>query len=1092
MISEEVKQVINRKFLQKKNIYSVYRTSVIVLSLVLAVCNTVPLSAFDDVFSDSEIQFIDPNACNPNQGAEDTTQSGGSVTGNGKWSIQQGTPVNITDEFRSFMNKVAEHTSFEPIITTSTNGRHTAGSDHYSGNAGDFGSVLNNFGTNNAVAGQDVPRGDNLAAAALIAAGVDEAQAISKAKQGLTPGTDDVTATIDGAAYRVQVIWKTSGHFDHVHIGIKKATTASNGLDSVFDSIAGFFGGEKVQAATAADSEGMTGKTDVEKVYNRLIELGLPAKATAGMVGNLVFETGAGLGYKTSEDLNPRATNNISGGHTGIVQWSNGDRWVSMKKFAQDKGKDHPYYLNIQTEYIWDELQRDASGYPVLDLIKSAEPAEAARIINEKYEITGMQEGRAQAATYFYGKYQEGGGVSAISDEPVAGCCPTDGGGAITSLAPGSGSPTGVTFPNLNPESMAAGIDKYIKQTNANSRLKDTGAKIVASSEASNINPFLIVAIAQMESGLASPGDYNVRNANNSYGRTATASQPNHYSASVSRRWYKWTSVPNSVDHTAPENSGDSGDIAEYIRNSGAYDTGLASGDLYDIMSVYAPPSENDTQQYVNNVKSWMKRMASASAGGAVSGSEDVETTSDTPLVGCSCADPTAQSTSNTPSGDASDTNTWRKIYQTNPSISQSMNKGSLSSPKAIIIHFTVGDAEGPALLNSMIGSGVGVQFNVGKTGTVYQTFPLDDMKVAYHVKQNNSRAIGIEITGKDGKDIIENDEQFESVVGLTRKLIEKYNIPADDPIGLITDSDDPTKTQGLLGHGETARNGSDRTDPDSYVKNNRTYRLTDNQPWVTPQDNKDSAKHAYMIKLRQSLGLKPTPGSEAAPGTSTTALAADTSDCSPGSSEALTTNDLEENKSKFSALLDLPPGAKGVPKIGFFDQCDPRWATKDYPYVSGGRNTICASACGPSSMAMIISTIGTTFVSPEEIAKKAKPYHVSGGTSMSKAAPNILPQYGLKAENLGSGSESKAKIISTIESGGLVIYNAGAASPFTNAGHFIIIRAVSDDGSKFWVGDPNNHNQGTGGKNGVSYKFSDLYQSGWVNSDGFWGVTKK
>lgn len=143
-------------------------------------------------------------------------------TGSGGWSVEAGKDKNISSDLKNFMDEVAKHTSYEPIITTTTGGTHAAGSDHYSGNAGDFGSVANKFGTNNAQPGVSVPRGDELAAAALIAAGVAPDQARSKAKKGLSPGTDDVTATINGRQLRVQVIWKSTGHFDHVHIGIKR------------------------------------------------------------------------------------------------------------------------------------------------------------------------------------------------------------------------------------------------------------------------------------------------------------------------------------------------------------------------------------------------------------------------------------------------------------------------------------------------------------------------------------------------------------------------------------------------------------------------------------------------------------------------------------------------------------------------------------------------------------------------------------------------------------------------------------------------------------------------------------------------------
>lgn len=192
--------------------------------IVLIMSGTV--SAVPDFFSDSNIQFYDPNACLPEQPESSGSSDSSAPSGSGKWTIQPGIPTNITEDFGAFMDEVAKYTSYEPIITTSTNGTHSAGSDHYSGNAGDFGSVGNKFGTNNAQPGIKNERGDELAAAGLIAAGMSSGKAKKKALQGVVAGSDNINTKINGSKYRVQVIWKSSDHYDHVHIGIKKISSA--------------------------------------------------------------------------------------------------------------------------------------------------------------------------------------------------------------------------------------------------------------------------------------------------------------------------------------------------------------------------------------------------------------------------------------------------------------------------------------------------------------------------------------------------------------------------------------------------------------------------------------------------------------------------------------------------------------------------------------------------------------------------------------------------------------------------------------------------------------------------------------------------
>lgn len=173
-------------------------------------------------------------------------------------------------------------------------------------------------------------------------------------------------------------------------------------------------------------------------------------------------------------------------------------------------------------------------------------------------------------------------------------------------LSAGSGKPDGASFPELDPKAMAEAINKYVAQTNNSSRLKNLGETIVAGAENSNINPFLIVAIAQKESSLSNPSDYNVSKGNNSFGRTATSSQPNFSGA---RLWYKWTSVKASVDHTANENKNATGggDIAAYIRAQ--YSNKVDKDDLVSLMMEYAPPFENDTDQYIADIRSWTNKM---------------------------------------------------------------------------------------------------------------------------------------------------------------------------------------------------------------------------------------------------------------------------------------------------------------------------------------------------------------------------------------------------------------------------------------------------------------------------------------------------
>jgi Transglycosylase SLT domain len=148
-------------------------------------------------------------------------------TGMSGWSVAAGANLPgrpLSPLFTAFMNQVAPLLSYRPVLTTGTNhSQYTVDgnvSDHYTGNAGDFGAAANHFTTNDAQPGQSVPRGDELAAAMFIAAGIDPAQARAWALAG---GLRDVEFTFQGQPVRLQVIWKTSqggNHHDHVHGGL--------------------------------------------------------------------------------------------------------------------------------------------------------------------------------------------------------------------------------------------------------------------------------------------------------------------------------------------------------------------------------------------------------------------------------------------------------------------------------------------------------------------------------------------------------------------------------------------------------------------------------------------------------------------------------------------------------------------------------------------------------------------------------------------------------------------------------------------------------------------------------------------------------
>lgn len=285
------------------------------LAILLVATNSIPAAAFSDFYSDSNIQFYDPNACNPSGDVDAEDSSAGN--GTGKWSLASGANAPGKDQtplFKKFLDELSKHTSFEPIVTTGTN--HSSGtasgntSEHPPGNAADFGSVANKFGTSNAQAGRSVPRGDEIAAAALIAGGMSTSQAKSKAKQG---GLINHIGKFDGKNVRVQVIWKVDGaqnggnHRDHVHVGLKALSSSFVPKLDILAFVSSIFFGSTAKAATddtssveyvAKGNIPKSGKKYVASVYGttgKKDSSGKYVESLSGMEGGANDEKGKAL-----------------------------------------------------------------------------------------------------------------------------------------------------------------------------------------------------------------------------------------------------------------------------------------------------------------------------------------------------------------------------------------------------------------------------------------------------------------------------------------------------------------------------------------------------------------------------------------------------------------------------------------------------------------------------------------------------------------------------------------------------------------------------------------------------------------------------
>lgn len=213
----------------------------------------------------------------------------------------------------------------------------------------------------------------------------------------------------------------------------------------------------------------------------------------------------------------------------------------------------------------------------------------------------------------------------------------------LSSASPGSGAPNGLTYPNLDAQKMVEAIEKYIEAKRPESPMKGTAQKAVVSGKQANINPFLAYAHAMKESELATTtvagAQKKVNEGHNAFGRMATESQPHVEEGGAGRYWYKWTSFEASVDVNAQENQGrDSGDWFSYDRSvfSSEIDQGLSA-----YANRYAPPNENDTNEYIEFMQAQLDEMAGY-AGSTTGNSSTTNNQSQTQKAAANCcASPT-------------------------------------------------------------------------------------------------------------------------------------------------------------------------------------------------------------------------------------------------------------------------------------------------------------------------------------------------------------------------------------------------------------------------------------------------------------------
>ncbi|WP_027086048.1 C39 family peptidase [Cohnella panacarvi] len=156
-----------------------------------------------------------------------------------------------------------------------------------------------------------------------------------------------------------------------------------------------------------------------------------------------------------------------------------------------------------------------------------------------------------------------------------------------------------------------------------------------------------------------------------------------------------------------------------------------------------------------------------------------------------------------------------------------------------------------------------------------------------------------------------------------------------------------------------------------------------------------------------------------------------------------------------------------------YYSQEDPRWRNTMYSVIRDPKQTIGLAGCGPTSFAMVFSSLTGRTLLPPEAAKFAVDHGhrtADSGTAWSLFA-DIAKAYGLTCRQVCKLDDTK-KALAT---GALLIASMKGGGHFTRSGHFIVLTGAH--GGLIDVMDPNHDND--------NYKRDGLIIEGKKN-DGF------
>lgn len=141
-----------------------------------------------------------------------------------------------------------------------------------------------------------------------------------------------------------------------------------------------------------------------------------------------------------------------------------------------------------------------------------------------------------------------------------------------------------------------------------------------------------------------------------------------------------------------------------------------------------------------------------------------------------------------------------------------------------------------------------------------------------------------------------------------------------------------------------------------------------------------------------------------------------------------------------------------GVTEVVYYNQLDERYAGEPY-----GTDHIGGYGCGPTAMAIVVSSLAGEQVDPVQMAEWSyqNGYWCKGSGSYHALIPAAAENWGLAVE--GCSASEPQRILDALAEGKLVVAIMSKGH-FTKSGHFIVLRGVQD--GRILVADPASYNR--------------------------------